>query len=72
MEIVRQNVDFHYQNRIFQGNIRKGISCPIAIQVDMFTREWYLDFVDVGSRTEVLANLSRLTLLQTGNSVFFS
>lgn len=72
MEIVRQNVDFHYQNRIFQGNIRKGISCPIAIQVDMFTREWYLDFVDVGSRTEVLANLSRLTLLQTGNSASFS
>lgn len=72
MEIVRRNVDFHYQYRIFQGNIRKGISCPIAIQVDVFTREWYLDFVDVRSRKEVLANLSRFTFLQTGNSASIS
>lgn len=72
MEIVRQNVDFHYRNRTFQGDIRTGKGCPIAIQVDVFTREWYLNFIDVDSRTEVLANLSRLKFLDIENSVSFS
>ena len=71
MEIVQQDVDFHYQNRTFQGEIREGTGCPIAIQVDLFTREWYMNFIDVDSGTEVLANLNRLTFLATENSASF-
>lgn len=72
MEIVRRNVDFQYQNRTLYGGVRKGWGCPIAIQVDMFTREWYMNFIDVDSRVEVLANLSRLTFSGTGESASFS
>lgn len=71
MEIVRRDVDFRYRNQTLQGSIREGTGCPIAIQVDLFTREWYMNFIDVESKAEVLANLSRLTFSGTGDSASF-
>ncbi|MGN0291833.1 MAG: WYL domain-containing protein [Lachnospiraceae bacterium] len=69
MKTVRRKEGFFYENQTNQGEVVEGIGYPVRIQVDVFTRNWYLHFVDIERKNTVLANLARCKIKYKEDSI---
>lgn len=65
LQILRAHQEFAYKNQTLKGTVCEGKGYPLYLQADVFTREWYLCFIDVERRIPVLVNLYRLEFGET-------